>query len=405
MKTIIFSGICFLASFFLLSAQDAFREADSFVSARDFASAERVLTAYAFAESTPVAKRREALFRICSYIHWANASDYGAIRRAAEKILEMNDLSLQDRRSALDCMASTYERVRDSAKAVEVRLKIVALPLTLEADIARENQALGALYLHSLRDMEKGRKYMRIAASAMISDAGKKSGLSKADLLMRVSNLYRTQVQDKVNAEKYALEAVAGYKTLLTGDPRGDAMLLLRIGNAYKAADRETEASEAFKGAAEKYVVLLESLKSKSDSEFLKEVNPRDAMMTLGMNPATVHAAFALADRVLAMTVPEAEQYRWGVINAADNICMNSGDESVRALEEKYVRAYVSAAKTPDVKAANLLRLGEIYFRKQLDLKKARGTFRYVADDPATPADKRELALLWLEMLSDAPKK
>lgn len=402
LATVLFAGLsCVL---FGADIKDALREAGALAGKRDHQAAIRFLADAASKADVSFGQRKEAAYQVARYIHSADKSAYPALREALEALLKIDGLTDKDKKFLLDSIYGTYFRAGDYQNAVKSSLRILELkdlPDPMRADVL---DSVARLYIHHFRDLDKGRGYFHSCLDLRRKEADAIADpLEKARRLTRIGEIYRLQTLEPEQAKQAFRDAVALYTgelPKLEGTPKAKAYVALV--ELYDRLKMKEEAAKCRDQAVTEYGRILDQASRLAPAEWVKAVSPRDAMDALRQTPEGARKALELAEKMFSMRQEKVIRDQLdGVLNMATWIAGWGPDASLRSRYSHFVEYQVQLAKSPSRRHYYQLQLGEAYFRRDLELEKARKVFAEVASSPEASAKDRETAGLWCEMLSD----
>ncbi len=297
-------------------------------------------------------------------------------------------------RKALNLQISELQKKGRHVETLPLRRQILALPLS-DADRVTELERIASLCMHTIRDLESGKKYFHEMIVLLRKQAASEKLPDKIRTLERIGNIYQNQIREKDNAKKTYEEVIALSREAMK-DPsvseKEKLQHLSRIRNVSERAGLPLEDVSAELLAAWKK--RLAECGGLPPAEWLKEADPVAAVRQLSSIPEEGYRlAASLADKLLVM--PEAGK------NEKSSIAGTMINAAYRFKDSAGILKYTKKQAELTSSGAWTLRLGELYFRQERNLAKAREIFASVRDGEQYDAKSRESAVLWLEMLSD----
>ena len=321
-----------------------------------------------------------------------SAADPAAAEPSGSASLAKSD-PVQERK-ALNLQIVELQKKGKHVETLPLRKQILALPLS-DADRVTELERIASLCMHTIRDQESGKKYFHEMIVLLRKQAASAKLPEKIRILERIGNIYKNQTREKDNAKKMYEEVIALSREALK-DPavseKEKLQHLSRIRNVSESAGLPIEDVSAELLAAWKK--RLAECGGLSPAEWLKEADPLAAVRQLSsISEEGYRLAASLADKVLAM--PEAGK------NEKNSVAGTMVNAAYRFKNSAEILKYTEKQAEVTQSGVWTLRLGELYFRQERNLAKAREFFASVRDGEQYDAKSRESAALWLEMLSD----
>lgn len=301
-----------------------------------------------------------------------------------------------------DEIASLQSEIRelrkagDSAGQVPLMRKLVELSRN-EDERVRFEWDLAVFLAHTLQKKKDSLPHYRFVlqhcdkASALPD----KTDRQKLALLDRCIYICRTGTLDKPAEKQYRLRKISLLKEMLTSaEGPGRISLLRDLEEQYRILNMTDDAAALRSEIFAAWKKRLDAAKALPPEKWLREAAPLDAVAQLGRYRESYVFARDLADRIIAMKELPVERKRSAVQSILPSANVSPAPGADRLKYAKWLAENTREARWREY-------YGSLLFHQEHRLNDARKVFTELRDDPASSAEVRRKAVLWLNMLSD----
>lgn len=283
-----------------------------------------------------------------------------------------------------------------TAEQLPLLRKLAGLGRT-EEERARFEWDLAVFLAHTLQRKKESLPHYRAVLQYCEKNLAspEKTGRQKLPLLERCIFICRTGTLDKPAEKKYRERKISLLKEMLAGAEGPERISLLRdLEEQYRSLNMADDAAALRSEIFAAWKKRLDAAKALPPEKWLREAAPLDAVAQLGRYRESYVFARDLADRIIAMKELPVERKRSAVQSILSSANVSPAPGADRLKYAKWLAENTREARWREY-------YGSLLFHQEHRLNDARKVFTELRDDPASSAEVRRKAVLWLNMLSD----